>query len=310
MKRILSSFTIAIIVSLFLLATPAVGQGSATIEQLEIAFWPEFDRSEVLVIYRILLAEGTTLPAQVSLPIPTEVGEPSAIAWQNAEGVLIIAEYQREVTGNWATITLETESRLAQVEFYLDLNIVGTQRNFTFTWPGGYSAGLLTYEIQEPVDASEFVIDPPAESSATGDFGLNYHRANLGSLFPTSEFSIDFSYSKVSDTLSVDAIPTQPVVPTSEPVMPTGGTPDVAELLPWIVGGAGGVLLLVAIVLFIRYRSDQTRTKPTHRPRRRRPSSEGQSREMEASPVFCHNCGTKASASDFYCRRCGTQLRR
>lgn len=282
-----------------------------TIEQLEIALWPEYDRAAVLVIYRIFLAEGTSLPAQVSLPIPEEVGEPNAVAWQDATGDLFIAAYEREVSGNWAVITLETESRLAQLEFYLDIDFEGSQRSFSFTWPGGYSAEKLTYEIQEPVDASDLTIDPPADSSAPGAFGLNHSRADLGPLFPTSEFSIEFSYIKTSDTLSVDAVVPSAPLPTSPSVMPTGGTPDVSELLPWIVGGAGGLLILVAAILFVRYRREQTKVQPSRKPHRggRQPAEQPPA-EMEPSPVFCHNCGAKASASDFYCRRCGTQLRR
>jgi hypothetical protein len=310
LRRIISSFSIAVLLSFILFVLGAFGQSASTIEQLEIAFWPEYDRSVVLVIYRILLAEDAVLPTQISLPIPADVGEPHATAWQDATGELIVAQYERLVMGNWATITLETESRFAVIEFYQAIDFNAAQRNVSFSWPGGYSAGVLTYEILEPVDASNFVINPPEDSSAPGAFGLNQFRADLGTLLPTSEFTIEFSYQKSSDTLSVDAVSTPIPIPTTSPVMPTGGTPDIAELIPWIVGGVGGLLLLVAAVLFIRYRGEQTRVKPSGKPKRRRRPADDKSREVEASPVFCHNCGAKASASDFYCRRCGTQLRR
>lgn len=312
LHRFLALFLTIILISISLSIIPAFGQSVTTIEQLEIALWPEFDRSAVLVIYRIFLAEDTALPAQVRLPIPTDVGEPHATAWQNAEGELIVAAYEREVSGNWAIITLETESLLAQLEFYQDLSFDGSQRNFSFSWPGGYSAEKLTYELQEPSGASGLTVDPPSTSSDPGTFGLNYFRADLGPLFPTSEFSIEFNYTKTSDTLSVDAVAPPAPFPTSPSVMPTGGTPDVSEFLPWIIGGVGGVLILVAAILFIRYRSEQTRKSPSRKPPRRgrRKPTEGRPAEMETSPVFCHNCGAKGSASDFYCRRCGTQLRR
>jgi hypothetical protein len=310
LRRFISSLSIVLVLSFILSVLGATGQAAPTIDLLEIAFWPEHDRPEVLVIYRIFLAEDTELPTQVSLPIPAEVGEPNATAWQDAVGDLYVAEYQREVTGNWATISLETESRVAVIEFYQEIEFDGPQRSFSFSWPGGFSAELLTYEILEPVDASEFVIEPQADSSAPGASGRNIYRADLGTLFPTSEFTIEFSYVKSSDRLSVDAVSTPAPIPTTSPVMPTGGTPDIAELLPWIVGGVGGLLLLVAGVLFIRYRNEQVRAKPSRKPQKRRRPSDEQSGKVEASPVFCHNCGTKASASDFYCRRCGTQLRR
>jgi hypothetical protein len=308
MRRVQASILTIIIFSAFLLIVPAFAQTGPTIEQLEIALWPEFDRPAVLVIYRITLAEDTPLPTQVSLPIPAEVGEPHAVAWQDTEAGLLVAPYERDVSGDWAIITLETEGRLAQLEFYQDLNFDGSERSYRFTWPGGYSAELLTYEIQQPAGAGDMRVDPLSTSSDPGSFGLNHLRANLGPLLPTSEFSIEFSYSKSSDTLSVDAVAP---IPTSPSVTPTGGTPDLAEFLPWIFGGAGGLLILVAAFLFIRYRSDRDRVKESRKPRkRRRQPAEKEPAEMEASPFFCHNCGSKASASDFYCRRCGRQLRR
>lgn len=311
MRRILTSLSTLIILSLLLMAFPASAQVGPTIEQLEISLWPEFDRSAVLVIYRILLAEDTLLPAQVTLPIPAEVGEPHAVAWQDADGQLIVATYQRQVSGDWATITLETESRFAQLEFYQDLSFDGIDRSFAFSWPGGYSAETLTYEVQRPVGSNGLVIDPPSTSSAPGLYGLNYHSADLGPLFPTSKLSITFSYSKPDDTLSVDTISDPAPLPTSPAFAPTGGTPDLTELVPWILGGAGGLLLLVAAFLFVRYQRERVRGAPSRKPRkRRRPPVEEQPNEIDASLFFCHNCGSKASASDFYCRRCGTQLRR
>jgi hypothetical protein len=290
---------------------PASAQGGPTIEKLEIALWPEFDRSAVLVIYRILLTEDTLLPTQVALPIPAEVGEPFAVAWQDADNQLIVATYQRQVVGDWATITLETESRSVQLEFYQDLSFDGMDRSFTFSWPGGYSAETLTYEVQGPAGSNGLVIDPPSTSSAPGLYGLIYHLADLGPLLLTSEFTITFSYAKSDDTLSVDTISDPAPLPTSPAFSPTGGTPDLAELVPWILGGAGGLLLLVAAFLFVRYQRERARSAPSRKPRkRRRPPVEEQSDEIDTSLFFCHNCGSKASASDFYCRRCGAQLRR
>lgn len=308
MRRVLASILTIIVISTFLLIVPASAQTGPTIDHLEIALWPEFDRLAVLVIYRITLAEDTPLPTQVSLPIPTEVGEPHAVAWQDTDGELLVATYEREVSGEWAIITLETEGRLAQLEFYQDLNFDGSERSYHFSWPGGYSAGLLTYEIQQPAGAGDMRVDPLSTSSNPGAFGLNHLRANLGPLLPTSGFSIEFSYSKSNDTLSVDTVAP---IPTSPSVTPTGGTPDLAEFLPWIFSGAGGLLILVAAFLFIRYRSDKERVKQRPKPQKQRRQPAGKEpAEMEASPVFCHNCGSKASASDFYCRRCGTQLRK
>jgi hypothetical protein len=309
-RRTLSILIILATITLQLFVTPVFGQSTSDVEKLEIAFWPEFDQPAVLVFYRILLAEGSDLPTRISVPIPAEAGAPSAVAWGDDDGVLHDTSYEREVSGAWATITLVVEGRLGWVEFYQDLQFEGAERHFEFTWPEGYAAELLTYEIQEPVGASDIAIEPAPATSGSGLYGLNYYQAELGPLNPDTEISIEISYTKSDDTLTEDTLVPSSPLPTNEPVMPTGGTPDVAEFLPWIIGITGGLLVLVAGVLLIRYRSDQLKRKKQHKPRRPRKPKKSGSAELEASLVFCHNCGAKASASDFYCRRCGTQLRR
>lgn len=310
MPRTLSILFILATLALQLFVIPVFGQSTPAIEQLEIAFWPEFDQTAVLVFYKIWLAEDSDLPARISVPIPAEVGAPSAVAWGDDDGVLHDTSYERQVSGDWATITLLVEGHLGWVEFYQDLQLDGTRRRFEFTWPAGYSAEQLTYEVQEPVGASELAIDPVSTTSGSGLYGLNYYQADLGVLSPSTEFSIEISYLKSDNTLTEDTLVPSSPLPTSEPVRPTGGTPDVAEFLPWIIGITGGLLILVAGVLLVRYRSDQLQ-RGTRRKRRRssKPKAESPA-ELETSPVYCHNCGAKGSASDFYCRRCGTQLRR
>jgi len=45
------------------------GQSTVVFDQVMIEIWPEYDRPDVLVIYRIQLADNVSLPVQVSLLI-------------------------------------------------------------------------------------------------------------------------------------------------------------------------------------------------------------------------------------------------
>ncbi|MCJ7707189.1 MAG: hypothetical protein MUO38_06170, partial [Anaerolineales bacterium] len=129
--------------SLWPAAVAAQTTGNApSIQSLQVDLWPEYDRPEVLVIYRIQLAEGTPLPVTVSVPIPAGAGEPFAVAMgQGSDGRPLEATYTRQVEGDWATITLETESLRAQIEFDADLTLDGEGREYAFVWPGGVALG-------------------------------------------------------------------------------------------------------------------------------------------------------------------------
>jgi len=292
---------IALLLFVLLLAPASFAQEATAIERLEIAFWPEYDQPAVLVIYRITLPAGTPLPAQVSVSIPAAVGEPLAVAWLNEAGDLLLAQYERQVQGEWATIRLTTESLQAQLEYYAELPVEAQIRRFTFTWPGGQALGALAYEFQEPSGATEVTISPaPTEQRVAGS-GLTLRSADLGPQAANAQVEIRFSYERSTSQLTI-----QPEVPQEEATK--GSTPDLRTFLPWVVGGLGVVLLLGGGYWWLRLRNEEHASRARRRSvRKHRRDEQG---EVDASPVYCHNCGTLASVSDHFCRRCGIQLRR
>lgn len=290
------------------LASMPVGawaQAAASIESLEVDLRPEFDRPAVLVIYWVHLAQDTPLPAEVSLPIPASAGEPSAVGMgRDAAGQPLQADYTRQEEGDWATITLQTQSLDAQVEFYADLDFQGDERGYSFVWPGGIELGSLSYNIQQPVGATNMVIAPPG-SSEIGTDGLTYHQANLGPQSASSTVTISLSYSKSTPELSIEAL--RPSAPLGPSMATQGG--GLERWLQW------GAIALAAVLLagggYWYWRSarqeESGESRRRHRPRSKR--GRAGSMEIDASPVFCHDCGTQAGASDRFCRHCGTSLR-
>ncbi|HMK09841.1 MAG TPA: zinc-ribbon domain-containing protein, partial [Anaerolineales bacterium] len=57
---------------------------------------------------------------------------------------------------------------------------------------------------------------------------------------------------------------------------------------------------------FLRGREQDRPPRLRHRSA---PQAETKDDRVDASPVYCHNCGTQATASDRFCRQCGTPLR-
>jgi hypothetical protein len=84
--------------------------------------------------------------------------------------------------------------------------------------------------------------------------------------------------------------------------------PSLSSLVPWVLGAVGVVLLALGGFMVVQMR--RSAVAPTRSRRRTRAAAaKPESAAIEASPMFCHNCGSRADASDLYCRRCGTRLR-
>ncbi|TET35768.1 MAG: hypothetical protein E3J69_04720 [Anaerolineales bacterium] len=286
-----------------LLSAPLQLGSASPLERLEVALLPEYDQPSVLVILRGVLSPAVELPAHVEIPVPVEYGEPSAVAIQGPEGQLFMADYQRRVQGQWATIVMEAESAGIWIEFYADLTHEGDKRSFTFFWPGGMDIAEFQYEIQQPWSADNIQVTAQGVAGVHTD-GLVYHSATYGLLSAASQALITFAYENQDSELTIN---TQPKIDRPDEVR--GETPDFSQMLPYILGGVGLVLIAAGAIVYVRFkRQDSATSQPRKRKRRRKTTGESRE-EVDASPVYCHLCGVQGGASDHYCRRCGAQLR-
>jgi hypothetical protein len=312
MRIILSLLVPVILLGNSFSVSPASAQSAAVIEQLHIALWPEFDRPAVLVMYKVQLKEDTPLPAWVSLPMPASAGEPHAVAWRNPDGRLLVADYERAVEGEWANIKLVAMSFRIQFEYYQDLDITGSNRNFEFRWPGGYQVNALSYEVQQPVGVSQFKVGPAPTRTAQGGDGLTYLSAELGSLAKENTFTIDLSYLKTSNQLSADTIVTPQLSPSSPSVQREGSTQGSSRAFTvFTVVLIVGLLVFAGLLFYTQYR--RKKDASTSRPdsgKKGKGKAKGKKDKTGNGSMFCHNCGKRASPRDHYCRYCGAQFNR
>ena len=301
---------LAVITAAILAPVQAAAQTAASVARVEVALWPEYDQRSMLVVYRVTLPQGVTLPATVVLPIPARVGEPAAVAQQGGDGALMLADYKRETaSGDWASLSIQAESAVLQVEYYDTLAIEGASRSFSFTWPAGWPVAELAYEIQQPAGGSSMQIEPTPASNRIGSNGLTYYTGSLGVQDGSAEVQLQVSYTKSDAGLTVDSVP--PSTGSGSPAIgaaePSGLSTSLVGWAPWVIGGLGVVLLAAGVVLFIRSR----RAEAAGGRMRHRSASGGvpDTATLDASAVFCHTCGAQAGVADAFCRKCGTRLR-
>jgi hypothetical protein len=286
---------------LVLLRVPATA--NLVLDRLEVDLWPEYDRPGVLVIYRIRLAADAALPQSLQFRIPSDAGEPNAVASLQPDGSLVSLPYDREVSGSWSTVSFSVPTAQSQLEYYdPSLQTQGTQRQYTYLWPGDYEVRDLTLQVQQPVGATAMQINPPLGAGVVGSDGLLYFGHSLGPISAGQQMSVTLAYEKSGLGLSFERLrPLQPIM------RPPSVREQVLEWAGWPVALAGtGVLLVVVGLVFLMWARRRVRTGPA----RKVPARGAEAGVPTPEARFCYRCGYPAGEADLYCRMCGTRLGR
>lgn len=306
-------FFIFLILGLLFIVSAAQAQGISGLAELEVDLWPEYDRSDVLVIYKAKLPANVSLPVDVTLKIPAASGEPYAVAVRQMDGALLNATYNRQVQEDWALITITATMPEIQLEYYdPQIEIAGDKRSYTYIWPGDYTVDSMRMIIQQPIGASQMSVEPNLGSftQIQGD-PMQYYMMDVGSPKAGEMVSVDVNYTKDTDTLSVENLQVQPTGPING--NDGGRQSDLLAYLPWLIGGLGILLLAGGGVWY--WQMNKMEKHPTVKKRSRRgkgtiKSPEQISAENGNQGVFCHQCGKRAASGDRFCRSCGSKLRK
>ena len=306
-------FFILLVLGLLFLVPAVRAQGPVDLVALEVDLWPEYDRPDVLVIYKAKLPANVSLPVDVTFKIPADAGEPYAVAVRQMDGSLLNAAYERQVEGNWAVITITATLPDIQLEYYdPQIEIAGEERSYTYVWPGDYDVEAMRIVIQQPVGARQMSVEPNLGSfmQIEGD-PMQYYVMDVGSPKSGETVSVDLSYIKDTNTLSVESLQVQPTGPING--NDGGRQSGFLTFLPWLIGGLG-LLLLAGGVLWY-WLMNKAEAQPAAAKRGRRSTTPIKSPEQISAEngnqgVFCHQCGKRAATGDRFCRSCGTKLRK
>jgi hypothetical protein len=303
MRRIL----VFLFSALFLFTSGTVqGQAPIEIERLQVDIWPEYDRPDVLVIYRVTLSSTTALPAALTLRIPADAGSPYNLAFKDTDGMLYNLEYTTSQENDWLLVSMQAPTTDLQLEYY-DPGITrdGNLRQYDYTWAGDYLVRSLAVEVQQPINATNMQIVPDMGAGQILQDGLTYYNKLFAEIDQGTSFNLHIEYSKPDDVLSGNL---QSVAPAEVAPQQTTRSTSFQSVLPWILGGLG--LIMVAGVA-IWYMLPQRRMASVSRRRHTlSPTSTASGKKEPGTALFCHHCGQRAQPGDIFCRSCGTKLRK
>jgi hypothetical protein len=284
-------------------------QEGPTLENLEIALWPEFDRPEVLVIYRGLLSSDVSLPASIEIAVPARVGQPTAMAYVDDAGQRFNQQYTTRVEGDRLIVAFELSTTAFQLEYYdaLPIDAAG-KRSYTYAYTADYDTAALNLEFQEPPTAQGFTLAPPADSVIVGGYGLNYHLLQAGALATGDTREWTLSYVKDNADLTAASVSVQP----EATVPPASASATGGDTTIWIFLVAFIVLIAVGTTGYWLGHRTQPVSQPAQRHQKRRGSGRGdqvQRRPAVSDVRFCHQCGAELRSDSIFCHKCGTSVR-
>jgi hypothetical protein len=288
-------------VLLAVLAGPAWAQEAPVLENLEISLWPEFDRPDMLVIYRGFFETAASLPVPVDIRIPADSGTPTAVAFVDEAGDRFNQQYTTRLEDDALVISFELSTLGFQLEYYDELSIdPGGQRAYTYAYTADYPVKALSVEFQVPPTAEDYGVDPAADSVVPEADGLLYHVAGVGPVDQGETRSWVLTYSKADPDLTVAALTqSQPAEPAPVP-MPVSGDSSAAV----IFSIAFVALVGVGAGAFWLGRRTQSSSEEAVPASRRRPSGLG-----HRAALYCHKCGAQLRADSDFCHKCGAEVR-
>ncbi len=270
------------------------------IDSLQVSFWPDFDRPSILVLMNGELPAGTTLPVEVTIPIPPDA-EVNAVA-ESDEGQLFSIEYVRD--GN--ALTFVTRNPRFLVEYYVPYEADGASRSYAFDWQADIPVANFAVEIQQPANATDLESDPTAVDTYTSQIdGLLYHVLSAQSLPANTPYRMSFAYEMTADALTRDPAGQAAPPAVQQPAAGQPPAPAAAEGNNWLL--LAGVVGLVALAMGgTWYAATRSSVRKSQRPLKPSPRKTTTAK----APLYCHNCGQAAAGVDRYCRHCGTELKR
>ncbi|MGB7875422.1 MAG: zinc ribbon domain-containing protein [Anaerolineales bacterium] len=276
----------------------AGAQGGITLETLTVQLWPEFDQPAMLVIYDFTLPEGTSLPVDVSLRIPTDATL-IAVAYAPSGGNLLNLPYQDPYEEDgWQVFTMTADMlAIYHIEYYAPLARTDAQREFLYLWPGDYAVETFNVSVRPPLDTTEITTDPQMGNATTEGSALSLLEWGTSDVEAGEELPIRIAYTKSSDRLGVSDQPLE----TGNVDENTQGRVSLSNYLPYILGGLGALLILVGGLYFWQTSKGKSLPRKRHR---------SVNEETSDGDVYCHQCGKRAQGGDRFCRTCGTRLRK
>jgi len=280
------------------------------IQQLRVQVMPEFDDHRVLVIIQGRLdVSETTLPAPITFRIPqgAQINQMATIDVDS--GVTKPQPFEVEADPDdkrWTLVTYSLDNAHFFYEYYYNPIVGQTDKQFDFTFSSPQPVVDLTLEIQQPLAATDFTVDPlPTNTRFDDIIGFTYHHFTIGDIEAGAENTIKVNYIKTDPSPSVSREKIMGMeqknphleAPSADESASASSPAPIPDLWPiWIFVLLGFLISLIIIGggAWFRVQTNASQPAPV---------------QAKGLNLFCVRCGAKLRQNAHFCHACGTPHR-
>ncbi len=282
-------------------SAPSTGTGLHLVH-LRLSIWPEYDDPRVLVMLRGKMAPDDAFPAHITLPLPkgAEIVGAGMVSEQNK---LLMHPHQITPGDTQDTLDLNLPTSRFFLEFYYNPFGTSPDKQFTYTLPTPYDIERLEVDIQQPLHAINFAVNPQPMRQTTDEKGFSYAWFFYRNVHQGEAPAFTISYTKAILSPSVAKRQTAPEAVT-QPLSVVDST-----LL------AFGLLVVAAVVfggsvwLWKGYKRRRQVPYPADQPKISLMMPSEAAESAAETPNFCSNCGHSLYPEHRFCPGCGRPLR-
>ncbi|MCP4543973.1 MAG: zinc ribbon domain-containing protein [Chloroflexi bacterium] len=292
---------------------PPADQSDAvlTIQQLRVQVMPEFDDPRVLLIIQGRLdASDAAFPLPITFRVPRGAQINQMAVMDISTGATTSQPFDAQPDPSdprWSLVTYTVDNAHFFYEYYYDPIEGETDKQFTYAFSSLQPINDFSVEIQQPLAATDFTLDPPPTILRFDEaFGFTYHRFNMDALAANDELMITVNYTKAASEPSL----------SREQVMGMQGN-DVPSEMPAVMGVSHATsssvpewafVLLGVTILVIGGGFVWNRTQPGNTPIKAmapRVSINPTVSKAESLLGFCTQCGATLKSGAHFCHICG-----
>lgn len=288
---------------------PPASESSAdlSIQRLRIQVMPEFDDPRVLVIIQGRLAvPNTAFPLSATFRVPRGAQINQMATMDMATGVTAPQSFDAQPDSKdsrWSFVTYTLNSAHFFYEYYYHPLIGETDKQFTFTFISPQHVEDLLLEVQQPLAATDFTLDPPATVARFDEaMSFTYHQFNIGALAAGEETSVTVNYTKTDPEPSLTREEVTAMMGSVPPETPPPVEASRARsTVPTWVFVLGGVTLAVAGGFMWHRAQSGSAFQVPMTPAAKTPEPP----QASESPGLCSQCSATLKASARFCHVCG-----
>ncbi len=193
---------LAMIVPLSASAAPA---GNAKIDSMNLRIQPEYDDPRVLAVLEPVLSSDTKLPLKTKFFISkktTNIEVGMACEVPEGQGHRCKVYDTADAGADWQELSYSVDTaRNLFLEYYWDpfkdsKDAADGKKSFTYEFKSPYPIKKLDVQVQEPLKANDYKIEPASNSQSNDQEGFKWHTYSYTDVEPDQVLTFNVNYTK------------------------------------------------------------------------------------------------------------------